>query len=134
MGKGQVSIEYLLVVGFTFLLLVPLLVLFSYTQRDTTSSLIESNAQNAGTAIRDAAERVYFAGEPSQETVQVTFPDEIKSIEGTNDSLLFTIYGPNGEYELPIYSVAPIQGNISPGKGPRSVTVIAQGGVVHISG
>ncbi len=53
--RGQVSIEYMLVLGFMFVMLVPLIVLYANTQRDTSETLIEGQARSVGVAIRDAA-------------------------------------------------------------------------------
>lgn len=133
MKKGQVSMEYLLVLGFLLLLLIPLLVLYNSTQKDTQDQLVEAQARKVGNLIRDAAERVYFAGEPAQETLQLQFPRNIKNITFTNASMYFTLAGGANQYDLLIPSLAPLNGTLLVNEGVHIVVVRAQGGVVQVS-
>ena len=133
MKKGQVSIEYLVVLGFLMLFIVPLLVLYSQTQKDTQDQLNEAQARRVGNLLRDAAERVYFAGDPAQETLQVYLPDKIESITLSNTSIVYTIRGGARMYDLYIPSIAPLNGTLLTNKGVHVVTVRATQGVVTLS-
>lgn len=131
--RGQVSIEYMLVLGFMFMMLVPLIVLYANTQRDTSETLIEGQARSVGVAIRDAAERVYYAGEPSQERVEVYFPDNVRAAVLLNSTIVFTITSSHNPYNLTIAGVAPLAGALKTHQGIHVVTVRAENGVVQVS-
>jgi hypothetical protein len=85
--------EYMLVVGFMFLLLTPLLILYATTRQDTSDALSEGQVIRAGNTLRDVAERVYFAGEPSQETVTISLPDTVTDVRLDNKTMVFTLVG-----------------------------------------
>ena len=133
MRKGQVSIEYMIIVGFMFLLLVPLIYLYATTQKDSQDQLTEAQVLRVGNIIRDASERVYFAGEPAQETLQLYFPDNVKNLVFQNTSIIFTVAGGANQYELAVYGVAPMNGSVLFNKGVHIVTVRTQAGVVQVS-
>jgi uncharacterized protein (UPF0333 family) len=133
MGKGQVSIEYMMVLGLMFLLLVPLLVLFSNTQQDTQDQLVEGQLNKVGNTIRDAAERVYFAGEPAQEQVQVYMPEGVGFVNFNNTSIIFNVTQGRQDYALVINGLAPMNGTIDNFKGVHVITVRADDGVVQVS-
>jgi hypothetical protein len=132
MKKGQVSVEYMLVIGFMFLLLTPLLILYAQTQQDTTDRLVEAQLSKAGHAFRDTAERVYYAGEPAQEQLTVQFPPNIRNVSLVNTSIIFTVQGGGGTYELPISTLAPLNGTVGNWQGVHTLTLTAMNGVVEV--
>ncbi len=88
MGKGrsgvskraQYAMEYLLVIGFAFLMITPLIVVF-YTQSSNYNVDITSNQINKiSDEIIKAADTVYYLGEPSQILLTVYFPQYINNI------------------------------------------------------
>ena len=132
MGKGQVSIEYMLVLGFMFLMLIPLVALYNSAQQDSSDELVNGQLLRVGNTLRDAAERVYFAGDPAQEQVELYFPDKLKQISIYNTSIVFTAYGGSGPYDLLIPGLAPMNGSLKINKGVHIVTLVAQNGIVQI--
>ena len=123
--------EYLLVTGFSFLLLVPLITLFFAQSSDIEADLIEAQAKTAGRELINSAERIYYSGPPSRETVQVVFPEFVTLAEINNDSIVFTIDSPTDDYNMPFYSNVPlVPGNLTVNKGPLTVVIDAtQSGV-----
>jgi uncharacterized protein (UPF0333 family) len=133
MRKGQVSLEYMIIVGILFLMIIPLLFLYTSTQQDTTDTLTEGQLRKAGTVLRDAAERVYYAGEPAQEVIEIYFPEHIKAIVLSNSSIAFTANSGSGNYDLVINSAAPLNGTIGIFHGVHIITVRAENGTVQVS-
>lgn len=133
MGKGQVSLEFMLIMGFVFALLVPLMILYNNTQRDTTDTLTEGQIIKASNTLRDAAERVYFAGEPAQERVTVYFPDGIRGVGVQNTSFIFNVSGGAGMYQVVAGGLAPLQGTIMNSRGIHVITLRAVAGYVEVS-
>ena len=91
MRGGQVSVEYLLITAFSFLLLVPLLILF-YVQFDALQDDASNRqALTATQTLVQAAERVYMAGSPSQETVTVRIPAHVTRFRVLDDTIALTV-------------------------------------------
>ena len=91
MRGGQVSVEYLIITAFSFLLLAPLLIIF-YVQYDSLQEeVVNQQAVTAARVLVEAAERVYFAGSPSRETVQVRIPAQVQSFRIYEDAVALTI-------------------------------------------
>ena len=130
--RGQVSLEYMLVVGFMFALLVPLLILYAQTQQDTTDSLSEGQVIRAGNTIRDVAERVYYAGAPSQEKISVTLPQTVTDSRIDNATMIFTLTGGKGSYDVAITGLAPLNGTLPQTPGRHVLIVRAEDGQVRL--
>jgi hypothetical protein len=125
--------EYMLVVGFMFLLLTPLLILYATTRQDTSDALSEGQVIRAGNTLRDVAERVYFAGEPSQETVTISLPDTITDVRLDNMAMVFTLVGARGSYDVAVQGVAPLNGTPPTTPGRHAVVLRAVNGTVVVN-
>ena len=66
MNKAQASMEYLLVAGLIILVILPSIYIFySYSHRSNVE-ISQSQLNKVGRGIVDAAEEVYYLGEPLQ--------------------------------------------------------------------
>jgi len=133
MKKAQVSIEYLVIVGFiTFLIIgvfaIALVYSGSVKDRIRVNQMIDS-AQK----IISTAEFVFYSGAPSKATLTVYFPDGIESVEIIGDSLVFIAHTSSGTTQMVFESKVPISGNLSYSKGLRKIEVLAQEGGVVLS-
>jgi uncharacterized protein (UPF0333 family) len=133
MKRGQASMEYMLILGFMFLLLIPLLVVYATTQKQSTDQLTEGQVLKVGNTIRDAAERIYFAGDPAQETISLYFPERIQQINITNKSIVFVMSGGAGSYDLVVTGLAPLNGTLKTNTGIHIVRLVSQNNVVQVS-
>ena len=130
---GQVSLEYLLVIGFSFVLLVPLMLLYLGTQADTREAIGHGQTTRVAETLRDAAERVYVAGAPARETVVVKIPEGIASVALDNTTILYTMNSRGSQYTIAIDGFAPLSGSIPTRAGTHSVVVTAVGAGVVFS-
>ena len=130
---GQVSLEYLLVIGFSFVLLVPLMLLYLGTQSDTREAIGHGQTTRVAETLRDAAERVYVAGAPARETIVVKIPEGIASVALDNTTILYTMNARGGPYTIAINGFAPLSGVIPIRAGTHSVVVTAVGAGVVFS-
>ena len=103
--RGQVSMEYLLITGFSLLLLAPLLFLYQTQSIQVQSSFQQSQAQSATDTIAAAAQRVYYAGSPSQETVRITLPSGVQRFYTTNTSVDIEAKAPRS---MDLFTVADV--------------------------
>ncbi len=80
-NRGQISLEYLIVVGFVVfivILLLGLAVFYTSTARDSMSF---NQLNNFANKLLNSAETVYFAGEPSKLTITAYLPEGVSSFE-----------------------------------------------------
>ena len=130
---GQVSIEYLIIVGMTVLLLFPLLYVFYSNSQSFQGQVTATQTSQIAKKVVDAADSVYYLGPPSQQTLSVVFPDGIKNVTILGNSVSFLISGAGAKYEVVEWSAANLTGNLSPSQGVHQITVSAQAGGVVIS-
>lgn len=131
-GKGQVSLEFMLVVGFMFVMLTPILILYANTQNDTTDAIVQASLLRAGNTMRDVAERVYFAGEPAQETVTITMPKNVRNASIDGKDQVYRVTSGTGSYDMRVRGVAPLNGTLPRTEGTYNVVIRAEGGQVWI--
>lgn len=133
--RGQVAIEYLVLMGFVMLLIAPLLIVY-YNQ--TTRIDIESTdamVKRASSQIVDAADTVYYLGAPSLRTITVDLPDHIESLSISGNSITLKLsLGGGGLSDQVVWSVANLTGGFGITKGPHILVVSAlQDGRVNIT-
>ncbi len=90
-SNGQVSMEYLFVVGFSILMITPMLLLFAESQSNLRQDVSFAQAEKAANTILRTAERVYYAGYPAQTKVVVFFPENTKGIVLNNSTIIVSL-------------------------------------------
>ena len=131
--KSQVSVEYMLVMGFAALMTVPLLLIYYTYSSDSSESVATSQALQIARRIVDASESVYYLGSPSQTTLKLNFPDRISSINLSNKELVFKIKTKNGVTDVLQVSAVNMSGSLPTSQGVHIVTVTAQDNNVQIT-
>ena len=66
--KSQVSVEYMIIMGFATLMTIPLLLIYYTYTSDSSDSVATSQALQIARNIVDSSESVYYLGKPSQTT------------------------------------------------------------------
>ena len=130
--RGQISIEYLIVVGFvTFIVIAVLGVSYFYASsiRDQIkSSQISSFAEK----IIVEAEKVYYASEPSKSTISVYLPAGINSITIEEQNMIISYQSSSGTTISAFKSNVPIEITTTITEGPKRLSITAQSSVVSI--
>jgi len=124
-SKAQISLEFLIVVGFAFLLTIPLVIIFYKQSENINIALTASQLDKVVSEIRDAADEVYYLGSPSKKTVTVYLPKGVQSISVTANKIVFVVDSPSGDYELVKWSAANLTGSIQTYHGIHHVRVEA---------
>jgi uncharacterized protein (UPF0333 family) len=126
--KGQVSIEFLFVVGFAFLITAGLAYLFLVQSESINSGISSSQIDKVASEIRDAADQVYYLGPPSKKTLTLYFPDSIDSVAFYGNSIIFNVTGSHGHYEVVKWAASnySITSSILSGSGIHHVSVEAR--------
>lgn len=132
-SKSQVSVEYMLVMGFAALMTLPLLLIYYTYTSDSGESVATSQALQVARRIVDASESVYYLGSPSQTTLKLNFPDKIYSTNLSNRELVFKIKTRNGLTDIVQISAVNLSGSLPISQGIHVITVTAQTGYVEIT-
>ena len=132
--KGQASSEFMLVTGFLFVLLIPLIVIgFVYPQQGE-SQITAGQVTGMAIQIADAAEEVYYIGEPAKTTLKLYVPRNVEDIEIIGNSIVFKVKTINGITD--VVETLPFNisgGNISTSEGTKIIKVESRGDSVWIS-
>jgi hypothetical protein len=78
--RGQISFEYLMIMGFITFVLMVLLGVALYYSSEISDRLKVIQIQNYAKKIVASAETVFYAGSPSKVTFMCDLPDGVKSI------------------------------------------------------
>jgi len=131
--KSQVSIEYLMVMGFVVVITIPLLLIyFTYTS-DSKDEIISSQVLQIATKIVDASEKVYSLGEPSQTTIKVYIPAQIVNASLKDREVLFNVSSRAGISQIVQVSSVELTGELPVTQGLHTITLKAKAGNVDIS-
>ena len=95
---GQVAMEYLFVVGFGFVLLIPVIILFYSQAGVLDTEVTAAQAKKSIDEIVSAVNLVYALGEPSKQTLRVRFPEHVTSVDLLNNTIIMTVQSPPGPY------------------------------------
>ena len=132
--KGQISIEYMSIVGIVTFLVIALFALSQYYVGEVKTTVNSNQADQIAKLIVENAEIVYYHGEPSKVTLNVQMPKGIEEIDIYENEISFTLTRGDRTIDIFYPSSVPMQGNISTTQGARSITIEASGGYVWING
>ena len=131
--KSQVSVEYLLIIGFVTLMTIPLLVIYYTYSSDSSDAFASNQALQIARSIVDSSESVYYLGKPSQTTLRLNFPDKIQSTTLSNREVVFKIKTQSGVSDIVQVSSVNISGNLPTKQGTYTLTIKAEDRYVQVS-
>jgi|SaaInlStandDraft_4_1057021.scaffolds.fasta_scaffold46982_2 uncharacterized protein (UPF0333 family) len=128
MKRGQASMEFLVIVGFVFLMIIPLVIIFLEQSAYVKDAISQNHIRNIAVKLTDKAETVYYLGGSSKTTIKALFPKGIEDVNLTGKSITFWFR--NSENNLrSITSVCAINitGNISVKPGVHLIQIESAG-------
>ena len=131
--KGQISVEYLMVIGFVAVITIPLVIIYYTYTADSSDEIIASQIGQIARKIVDAAESVYFLGSPSQTTLKVYIPNQIAGASLDNKEVLFNISTRSGISEIVQVSSIDLTGSLPTSQGAYTITLKARENDVEVS-
>ncbi|MFH1181801.1 MAG: hypothetical protein V1702_02490 [Candidatus Woesearchaeota archaeon] len=138
MGKrgalhAQVSMEYLMVVAFVFVIIMPFLVYFLTESNSTSNEIGNAQLSQIARKIVENAEKVYAFGAPTTLTLQVYMPSNIQSAEISGTEITFMMVDGGSLSSVVERFPMNVSGNISVGEGIHRIRLQAVAGYVNIS-
>lgn len=131
--KSQVSVEYMFIMGFATIIIMPLLVIYYTYSADANDSVASNQALQIARNVVDSSESVYYLGKPSQTTLKLNFPDNIKSTNLSNREVVFKMKSQYGITEIVQVSSVNMSGTLPTTPGIHIITIKAQDGYVEVS-
>ena len=134
MSKAQVSVEYIIIMGFVAVISIPLMVIYYDYTTASNEEIISRQIFQVAQKIVDAAESVYYLGEPSQTTLKVHIPNQIAeaTIEQGKE-VIFKMRTKTGIADIVQVSSVNITGTLPITQGIHYITIKAEEGKVLVS-
>ncbi len=132
-SKAQISMEYMIIVGFVAVITIPLIVIYYTYSSDTNEQITANQVDQIAKKIVDAAESVYYLGEPSQTTVKVYMPNNVIEAAVANREILFRVKAKSGVSDIEQISSVDMSGTLPTTQGIHFIRVKAVAGGVEVS-
>ncbi len=130
MGKevgraAQVSMEFLGIMGFILLLMIPLLAIFITQSGELQDEVSMKQSLQVARSIADSAESVYYLGAPSKTRIKVYIPEKVTNMTINGREIIFHVDTINGPREIFWTSEVNMSGSIDPEPGIHHISVQA---------
>jgi uncharacterized protein (UPF0333 family) len=125
--KGQVSIEYLIVMGFVTFILIGVLSLAFFYSNNIKDRIKINEITNYANKIISTSESIFYAGYPSKTTITCHLPENVNSIEinSAEDSIIISIQTSSGISKTSFSSNVPISGSLKANAGLNKIQIEA---------
>lgn len=132
--EAQISVEYMFLIGFATVITIPLIIIYQSFTQDSNDEISSLQINQIGKKIVDAAESVYYLGEPSQTTLRVNIPNNIVLADlSAGYEVVFKIKTRSGQSDIVHSSSVNITGSLPVNKGTYTITVKAISDYVNVS-
>lgn len=121
--RGQISIEYVMIVGFSLLIIIPAILAAIGTTQLHESRITESQLEQIAFTIVTTADEIAFEGPPAKRTIRVYFPKGLENVTVSERTIIFTYQSGPGTRDVVLSSA---YANLSwtlgtPGQGYRTI-------------
>lgn len=128
--RGQVSLEYLMIVGF-FLVIIGAIFIYSYSTSSDAITL--DKMDNALSAIKKGINQVYALGPGNQVKVDIDLPSGIVDQQLIGRSVAYVLQRPGGTTDLVVYTDAAVVGELPIIEGRHTIVIkMLESGVVRL--
>jgi|FLOH01.1.fsa_nt_gi uncharacterized protein (UPF0333 family) len=134
MKRGQVSLEFLMIMMFAFLLLIPVIILFMVETNDINEDVTSAQIHKLADELQDGANNVYYLGYPTKKTLNIYIPKYIDSITFQNNYILFNMSTGYYDYNIIRFTAANISGSLDTNPGMHAIEISANSNGVDIQG
>ena len=131
---AQISVEYLVIIGFVTVITIPLIIIYYTFTQESNEEITSLQIIQIAKKIVDAAESVYYMGEPSQTALRINMPDNVILANlSSGKEVVFKIRSGTGEADIVQTTSINISGNLPTNMGTYIVTVKAMSDYVNAS-
>ena len=132
--KGQISVEYMVIIGFVTIITIPLVIIYQSLVQESSEEISSYQIRQIAEKIVDESEIVYYLGEPSQSTIKINMPGNIVLANlSYGYELVFKIKTKTGKSDIVQNSAVNITGSLPVSQGLYTLTVKAKEDHVEVS-
>ena len=132
--KSQISVEYMVIIGFVTLITIPLILIYHSFVQDSSDEITSTQVLQIAKKIADTAESVYYMGEPSQATLSINMPNMVAAANlSAGYEIAFKIRTGSGTADIVQGSSVNITGSLPVNKSAYAITLVAKSGHVEAS-
>src|SRR3989344_8886366 len=131
--RGQISLEYLITVGFIIFLIIGILGVSLFYSSLIKDNIRMNHLRNFANKIISSAESVFYAGEPSLVTIMAYLPSGVQGIYIGGNQILVNISMAGGVNRVSFSSNAPLNGSVGKSEGVKKIKILARKGDVNIT-
>jgi hypothetical protein len=131
--RGQISLEYLFLIGFVFLLITPAILLGYEAYNDNRDTIAARQAEQAAQHIVSEAESVYYLGPPSSSKIEIFMPANIFSASIDEYAVIIRLRTQGGIDDIVATSQVKLSGTLSSNQGTHQIELEATDEGVSIS-
>ncbi|HIG52004.1 hypothetical protein CXT76_01275 [Candidatus Parvarchaeota archaeon] len=106
--RGQISTEYLIVVGFVTFVVIGIMAVAYFYMGSIRTSMLLSQVTNFANKVISSGEEVFFSGEPAKVTVKAYLPEGVQQIRFIEDQIVFDVLTDSGLNVIAFSSDVPI--------------------------
>ncbi len=137
MGKrkkeAQLSVEYMVIIGFVTVITIPLEVIYHSFTQQSSEEINSAQILQIAKKVVDASESVYYLGEPSQTILAVNIPGNIILANLSGNEVVFKMKTRSGRADIVQSSSVNITGSLPINEGAYTVTIKAISNHVEVS-
>lgn len=131
--NSQISVEYMILIGFVSVIIIPLIIVYHSFTQESGDEINSVQLLQIAKNIVDAAESVYYLGEPSQTTLRVNIPSQVASVNLSGKEVSFKLKTKSGEVDIAQSSAVNITGSLPTNKSIYLITIKAKANYVEVS-
>ena len=123
--RGQISTEYLIVVGFVTFLIASVLGLSLFYSSQIKDKIRFNQLQNFANKVISSSEAVFFSGEPSRSTITAYLPSGVNGVNVLANEIVFNVSSSSGFTVISFLSDVPLYGGVSNSEGVKRILISA---------
>ncbi|MBS3081708.1 hypothetical protein J4416_02080 [Candidatus Pacearchaeota archaeon] len=133
--RGQISLEYLIVVSFVMFAVIVLLGVSLFYASSVQDQIKVNQLSTFANKILNSAESVYYSGEPSKSTITAFLPEGVQDFEIVSNSLVFTFVTSSGTSIVAFESNVPLDEGfeLSLNQGVKRLTITTDGDKIYVA-
>jgi hypothetical protein len=131
--KAQVGLEYMLIMGISLALLVPLFILVNTYTSTTKTDLNISNLEDSLDNLAEASDLVYSQGPPAKITVEVYIPEGVLYTNVTDHMFVVRLRFKGESTDVVTRTSAPVSGSLPTAQGSYKISLNAEKGFVNVT-
>tara|TARA_Y100000034_G_scaffold129475_1_gene186019 strand:- start:5993 stop:7054 length:1062 start_codon:yes stop_codon:yes gene_type:complete len=131
--RAQAATEYLMVIGFVVVLLLPGIYLYIQYSGESKDSITNAKVDAITNELVKAAEQVHSYGEGSQTSITVDLPENVVAITFQGNEIVFTVINSKGK-QSEIVKVANVnlEGEVTLIQGTKKINIKSLGNSVTL--